>query len=293
MSFRVVLILLSGGSLLGGCSPLSSWLGPDGLRHTPHDADSGSAGVNARSSPPGRNPTDPAGGRVIDLVFDVVRIDLPIDGVRHARKIWNHVDELRVDPEVAARLARNGLRVGAASPDAWPAIRAIIDAAGAEVRRNRLVAQPGMPLTIKLASIGEPESIFSYGLDGRLVGKTIPAGDKLLNLDYVFHPELGDCTDLKLGFEIRHDRGTMTWERREGIIRQVPAVDRHLFREVTAVVTLNTDEFLVIGLGDQVTNEYLVGGRFLILERSGKRFETLLCVTPQPFRVQRTTRSPL
>ncbi len=230
---------------------------------------------------------------VIDLTFDVVRIDLPMDGVRHSRKIWNHVDELRAGVDAAARLARNGLRVGVASPDAWPAFRAILDAAGGEVRRDRLVAQPGMPLKIKLASAGESESIFSYDSNGRLVGKTFPGGDKILNLDYAFHPKLGGCTEFKLGFEIRRDRGVMTWERREGIIRQVPAVDRHEFADLSAVVTLTADEFLVIGLSDEGRNEYLVGGRFLSSERAGKRSETLLCVTPKPYRTPGRTRRPL
>ncbi len=293
VSFFRLLTLLPGGSVLLGCSSLSSSLVPGGPRHTPQDAVNAFAGVDAGSSVLRRNPADAADVHVVALVFDVVRVDLPIEGVRHTPKIWNHVDELRVAPEVVARLARNGLRVGAASPDAWPAIRAIIDAAHAEVRRDRLVAQPGLPLWIKLASIGEPESIFSYGIDGRLVGRTFPAGEKLLTLDYAFHPELGGCSDLKLGFEIRHDRGMMTWERRDGVIRQVPAVDRHLFAEVSAVVTLNTNEFLVIGLSDQATNKYLVGGRFLILERSGKRCETLLCVTPRPYRAAVATRRPL
>ena len=293
MSSRWLLILLVGTSLVGGCSSWFSWLGPRDPRRGPYEAPDTSRWTAAGSSMLRSRQTGSDEVGVIDLVFDVVRIDLPIDGVRQSRKIWNHVDELRAGVDVVARLARNGLRVGVASPDAWPAVRAIVDAGGGEVHRDRLVAQRGMPLKIKLASAGESESIFSYDADGRLVGKTFPGGDKILNLDYAFHPKLGGCTEFKLGFEIRRDRGVMTWERRDGVIRQVPAVDRHEFGDLSAVVTLTADEFLVIGLSDEGKNEYLVGARFLISERAGKRSETLLFVTPQPYHAPGTTRRPL
>lgn len=283
--FYLLLPLLTGGLLLGGCSWFS-WLAPGGRQPTPHEvADTSTPPGGASSLLHGR-PTAADEIRVIDLAFDVVRADLPMSGVRDSRKIWNHVDELRVDSELVARLARNGLRVGAASPDAWPAIRAILDAAGAEVRRDQLVAQRGVPLTIHLGAIRDSESIFSYGRDNRLIGKTFSAGDKLMHVDYAFHPELGGCTDIRLSFEVRHDRGVMTWERRDGVVREVPACDRHVFMDLSTLLTLNPDEFLVIGLSDQTKNEYLIGNRFLTKKQSGKRYETLFCLTPQPYQSQ-------
>lgn len=227
---------------------------------------------------------------LVELVFDVVRIDFPLGDIRHARKVWNHVDELRVGAELIPQLARNGLRVGVAGPDAWPAVRAIVEVAGAQVRREQLVAQRGLALVIQLAPVEEGESIFCYRKDNRLTGKTFLAGRKLLNVDYSFHPELGACTDLKVSFEVRHDRGVMTWERRGGIIEQVPAIDRHVFSDVEALLTLNPDEFLVLGLSDQHENAYLIGGRFLTVERSGKRHETVMCITPRAVRTRSKVR---
>jgi hypothetical protein len=225
--------------------------------------------------------------RVIDLAFDVVRAEMPINGVRHSRKIWNHVDELRVDSGLVARLARNGLRIGAASSDAWPAIRTILDAADAKVHRDQLVPQRGVPLAIHLGKIRDSESIFSYGRDDRLVGKTFPAGDKLINVDYVFHPELGGCTDLRVSFEIRHDLGVMTWERRGGIVQHVPDYERHVFTDLGTQLTVKPDEVLVVGLSDQARNEYLIGSRFLTKAQSGKRSEALLFLTPRPYEASR------
>lgn len=228
--------------------------------------------------------------RVVDLVFDVARVELPMDGSRQTRKIWNHVDELRLDSACAVRLARNGLRVGVGSPSAWPAIRAILDAANADVRRDHLVAQAGLPLVIQLAPVSAPETIFSYTSAGRLVGKTMAGGDKLLSIDYAFHPELSGAVDLEVGFEVRRDLGVMTWEHRDGAIRQVPDYQRYVFDGLGYQVTLATDEFLVIGIHEEADNEYLAGHRFLIRERAGRRFESLFFVTPKPYQVRATRR---
>jgi hypothetical protein len=208
-------------------------------------------------------------------------------GIRDARKVWNHVDELRVEPDLVARLARNGLRVGVASEGSWPAIHAVFDAGGAEVRRDQLLASPGSPVEIDSGSIHESESIFSYGADNRLAGKTFSAGKKTIRIDYALRPEFGPGTDLQIGFEVRSDRGEMTWERSEvGAVRQVATPDRHPFGDLHILLTLHAGEFLVIGLSDEADNEYLIGSRFLTTERAGERRETLLCVMPQPYQVQ-------
>ncbi len=138
--------------------------------------------------------------------------------------------------------------------------------------------------------ISEDETVFNYAPNGGLTGKTFPAGEKILTLDYVFHPELGGGCDLEIGLEIRRDLGELTWENRGGVIRQVPALDRHVFASLRSGLKLNSGEFLVIGLGEHVRNDYLVGSRFLSSRRSGRRYETLLCVTPRSFSASGTER---
>lgn len=220
------------------------------------------------------------------MAFDILRVDVPLNDLRDARKVWNHIDELRVDAKHVAYLSRNGLRIGAGKNASWPAIRAILDTPQVEMRKEQLVAQQGQPLSIQLAAIGESESIFIYGRNNRLAGKTFPAGDKLLNIDYNFHPGTHGGTEVRIGLEVRLDLGMMTWERHGDGIREVPAVDRHIFESLTTTITIGPGEFLVVGLGEHAANEYLIGNRFLTRESGGDRFETLLFITPQPFQTQ-------
>jgi len=292
LSLNRLAILLVGLSLSDGCHTLPQWLRGGGERGRAHEAVDGTAS-SAGEAPALRSDFAPSDDvRVVDVAFDVVQVEMAIEAGRHSRKIWNHVDELRGGSEIAATLARNGFRVGVASSGAWPAIRAVLDAAGARVRREQLTAQPGLPLLIHLGAIDDAESIFSYSDQGRLVGRTFPAGDKLLSIDYAVHPELGGFTELRLDFEIRRDRGTMTWQRQGDIIRQVPDYDRHQFAEVGAALTLHADEFVVIGAHHEAENGYLVGNRFLVAERSGQRSETVLFVTPRPYQARGVKRPP-
>jgi hypothetical protein len=84
----------------------------------------------------------------------------------------------------------------------------------------------------------------------------------------------------------------MTWERRDGIVQQVPAIERHVFNDLTTRVTLGAGEYLLIGAGDAVDEKYLFGSRFLTRQHGGKRLEWLLFLTPQGVEIQGSGRPP-
>lgn len=224
------------------------------------------------------------GVRVVNLAFDVYRFDLPLLGDRrHSLKLWNHVDELRNDPDRIAVLARSGLRMGVFSDDAWRPLRVILNAAEARRHRERVQAQVGLPLVLEVGKVDGYESIFSFSGGGRLTGKTFEDGKKLVSVGYALYGDTAGRMDIEVSLEIRHDRGEMTWERVGGSLRQVPVYDRHVFAELTTVMTLNPGESLLIGPSAEADNANLVGGSFLGKTRDGKAFETLIVVTPVPY----------
>ena len=284
-TFAALGIVLAGGPAAGGCKSLPPWLGGPPRSTTAHEeqAPSGDAfweGSAVRDVTAGRRSSP----HVVGLAFQVYRLDLPIVGdSRHSLKLWNHVDELRADPESVALRSRSGLRIGAFSRSAWPAIRAILDAANARVHREQVSAPAGVPLKLEIGLIDKGESIFSYSSGGRLVGKTFEAGKKLILVDYAVYAAMGGRVDLQVSFEVRHDRGVTTWERQDGILRQVPAFDSNVFSDLTAVMALNPGESLLIGPSAEAKNDFLLGSRFLGYRRGGRRFEKLIIVSPTFF----------
>jgi len=243
----------------------------------PQDAPSG---VDVATIVPG------GADRVVDLSFDVLRADLPAGAWSASRKIWNHVDEMRMDSAVVARMARNGFRVGAVPPGSWPAIQAVLEASGARTYRSVMAPPRGAPLLITLGRVSDPESIFTYNAQDRLTGRTFTAGDKLIVLDYVFQPQLGSYTELQAGFEVRHDKGVMTWSREGGVIRQVPDIDLHVFKDLVVNLTLEGGESFLIGPSQAATNEYLIGGRYLTIDHDGEKYVSMLFITPAPYQTE-------
>lgn len=278
-------IVLAFGAVAGGCKTLPPWLGGPPNPTTAHDKPV-FAGHPFSESQAERGVTagHPAPTNIVGLAFQVYRVDLPIVGdVRHSLKLWNHVDELRANPENVAIRARSGVRIGAFSQSAWPAIRTILDSANARVHREQVSAPFGLPLTLEIGLVEGGESIFSYSSGGRLVGKTFDMGKKLIVLDYAVYAAMGGRIDLQVSFEVRHDRGEMTWERQDGIVRQVPAYDSHVFNDLAAVMALNPGESLLIGPSAEAKNDLLLGSRFFGHTRAARRFEKLIIVTPTFF----------
>lgn len=281
-----IVVLLS--LTVGGCRNLPRWLGGGSSAGSPHEPP---PRPQSRGSASGSSSSGFRSSYEVHLSFDVIRADLPLAGVRHSKKIWNHVDELRAAPSQVALLARNGLRMGVATPKAWTALRSTLIACDAQIRTERIVPSAGLPLVLEMGRIDEPESVFTYGATGRLVGKTFNAGAKLLILSYAVRAELGGSIDLETALEIRHDRGTLTWERRGGVIRQVPAYDRHVFESLTVAHALNPGEMLVIGPSSTADNDYLVGSRFLSRHGTDGSFETVLFITPITYQVRHDQRN--
>ena len=285
----VALLLI--GVVSWGCHSLVFWSGGRGSSRTPHEeVITPKEKAPERPSGPAVAPSSAKPIRVVDLAFEILRIELPLGGVQHSRKIWNHVDELRVNPKLVARLARNGVRLGAVPQEAWPAIHTILDAGDAEGHKELLLSTSGLPLTFKVGSVSDSETVFCYGPGHQLVGKTFAAGDKVVEVNYALRPEMGGHVDLQVSLEVRHRRGVMTWEKTAGIIQQVPDYDRHVFSDLRAAIALNLTESLLIGPGEEAQNEYVVGSRFFTKRRAGNRYETLYCITPVPHQRSATMR---
>ncbi len=228
--------------------------------------------------------------RVVDVAFEVMRVDLPYSENRHSLKLWNHVEELGSNPALVAKLKQNGLRVGVGSSENWAPIATILTAYDAKVSKQQMIAQRGLPLAVELDLVDGPESIFTFGADGRLAGKTFTEGKKIVNIDYAFHPELGGLLELQVTLEIRHDRGVMTWERTNEGIRQIPAFDSHVFKHLAFSASLGPNGFLVLGPSVEANNAYIVGSRFFSKSENSEGYETLLLIAPVPYQA---TMSPV
>lgn len=286
----VILVLLA----TCGCSQLPRWMGgkPVGNAHEVAPSEAGGArnGFEAVSPKPSGLAAAPV--NILAMQFDILRVDIPSGATKDAAKVWNHVDEMRIDPRQAPLLVRNGLRVGTTGQGAWPALRAIFDAARAQAREQQQSVRGGEPIVVELGAIDKEQTVFSYDHGGRLSGRTIPAGEMLLKLGYTAYPQVSGRMELIASFEIRHDRGVMEWENRGGQIVQTPSYDVLAFDDLTTMVGLGTGETLVIGPSEEAGGAFLPGSRFFTGVQRGARYETVWFITPRPYEMKLSNLKP-
>ncbi len=290
---RLFILLIFAPALVGCPGRSTTWLfgnNPHASEDAPTDRPIDSSGVLPGSSSI-NDPNTPK--TILQLRFELLRVEIPAATGRHAKKVWNHVDELRLDPGLSSVLARNGLRIGAAPKGAWPALKAVFDAASARIGQQQFVLQGGVPLIAEFGTMRDTRTIFMHDRAGGLSGRSIPPGDRRIILNYLLHPELSGAIDISTIMEIRHDRGTMEWRNEGGVIRQVPAYDHYRFNDLSTALALRPGEMLVMGLSDEaIDNDYLIGSIFFRDSRSGEPVETVLCITPRPYAVEVRGQTP-
>lgn len=226
--------------------------------------------------------------RVMDVDFQIMRVDVPIDSVRHSAKIWNHVRAGDLDPERVEILARNGVAVGIGAGEDWPALRAILTAARARVRTDQMLARSGLPVSVEVGRIDGTESVFSSRPGQRPAGRTFDGGSKLLHVNYAVEPALAGLVSLQLSLEIRKDRGEVSWQRVGGVLQQVPLYDQFPFDHLDVILPVGPGGFVIIGPTPDSDNDYWVGQRFFSATIDGRRHDTLLVIAPE---VQEATRT--
>ena len=274
---------------LGGCGGRAIWPGAGEPEQVPEDVPAlvdGHPMITESERP--RELGDDA--VVIQITFDVLRVDLPIQGVRHSRKIWNHIDETRANPRLTALLARNGFRIGTGTPEAWPALRVLFEANHARSLRTQHAVMSGAPLSMRLGELDPGEPLFLFQRDGRMVGRTFEGGTKFLHIDYALDPSNPLHTMAKVTPEVRRFSDRKRWERIDGRFREVPEYEGQVFSELGVEVSVGPGEFLLIGPSDTATLESVVGSRFLTGERNNVAYETVIFLTPQPMRLVRSGR---
>lgn len=225
-------------------------------------------------------PRTPADGELEVLLvrFEVLRVELPAEPIRHSLNIWEHADGLRVDPEAVVRLARNGLRIGVVTQNNWPAIQAILRDSVTPSVASAQSLQTGFPLFLHVGDVEPGETLFIHHADGRLIGRTLDAGRKTIRLEYETLPPRRDRLRMWVELNVLAPERTSAWT----LIPESPnaLVPLERFRELTASLILNPGDVMILGPNENTPEtDVLLGSRYLTSARGGRRTDTLVFVT--------------
>lgn len=222
---------------------------------------------------------------VVGLTFDVMNVEMPAAGAESSARLWKHIDESNADPSLPALLARNGVRIGVADENNWPALRSMFEQGGARTSRDQFSAQPGYPALINVGPLESGGMYFLHRRGGKVEGGTFDEGDRVVRLDYEIPPDDPSLVLVRVTLEARcgADR---RFVRQGGEVRELAVRDGESFGEMACSVRLTRGQYLVLGSAENANTGFRIGSWWFRAQRGKSKFESLLCIRPDPVRIQ-------
>lgn len=273
-----------------GCITATPW---GGVRQQEGDLDSliqdGKPWVFGGSS----RPTD-ADLVVVGMIFDVERVSVPAGASsERLEMIWKHVDELRFAPATTTYLLRNGFRMGVIRKNAVQDLRTVFEGLGARQERMTHAVRSGYPLTLDLGPLGPNSSVFTYGRNGRLTGKTFAGGSRRLHVDYAVEVVRDEPRiRLRLTPEIFKETDQPHWQAADGRIEYEKQYQGRFYGELSVELTTGPNEVLVVGPVGPEENRLIIGNVLLSNDSPSGRWTTYLFIESRLHRFGTETNEP-
>jgi hypothetical protein len=216
------------------------------------------------------------------LRYDVLRVEVPRGTVSKSEILWNHVDESVVSFAETRRLRVNGFRVGVADPAAWPAIKAVLDGAGATQAAQAGLAQDDLlPFAIEVDPISKDRTIFHYSRQGALKGGTFADSLTMLRIEHALNPDRMGEFNVRLVPEARSAHFQTALAATEAGLREIPVYQGKVFTDLGVEIVVPKDAIIVAGPSGRAGRQSLIGTEFFCDQRSGVEFERVFFITPR------------
>lgn len=278
-------IIISAGLLCAGagCDPrLRPWW-PQTPREAPRadkvpDADTGFTLLSLPPDSPAEPPARPL--RLVEL--SVLHLRVPRAQHKKAVRLWDHLREDALDSDTMLRLRRNGFRVGVGHAEDWNAIKAVMDEADQTlVHRSDPIRLPELfPLDLELDLAAGDKTIFYIASDGILTGSDWADSRLFLRIAYRYDARYPDRVNLSVLPGVRRDNSKLHWVRTGAGMARVPRREGQGYTAVGFALTLQPDEFGVIGPGERAVTRGLIGNAFLTDEIDDVPYESYLFIRP-------------
>lgn len=213
--------------------------------------------------------------------LDVLRVEVPMGSISASYKLWDHLDEQTIGADRLVTLKQNGLRAAVGRSEAWEPIKAVIDGIVDRLVYHEAANLNTGVVALELDAGPADQTVFFYRGDGSLVGETFPASRNVLQIVYKIGERDPSELVLKVTPEIRQHHRKLEWTRKGKGYAQVPVYHGRTLHELTVQARLPEGCFLVIGPGQEIQLASVVGRALLTREVEGRRYESILFLTPQ------------
>lgn len=217
----------------------------------------------------------------------MISIEIPVGIVSESEELWSYLDEECIRQGRTPTLNYNGIRIGRGGKETWTDLAEVLRGmTGRKLEEYTAIAIPGKPLSVVLKPSQGAQTIFFFRQDRSLYGVDYPAGDNLLSLVCTFDED-DPSKVLIMGLpQIRTSRQKPKFINQGSGLLLVNRSDVYSMEPLIFRALVDSKDFLIIGPGAQSARRSSVGHHFLVKERQGVEFETVLVIKPEVFATQ-------
>jgi hypothetical protein len=213
----------------------------------------------------------------------MISVDVPLGAASGSEDLWRYVDEEPV-ADMGGLLGRNGLRVGHGKEEAWADItRALTKMTGQKVAESSMLTLPYDVVPVILKQYQPEQTIFLSYRDRTLAGQDYPAGDCILcfvcTLDQDDPKQVCMTVMPQIRSTERHQE--ITDENGQYMVLLKPTV--FAMPALTFHLNVPNRDFLIIGPGAQSRRPSSLAHSFLVKQKDGMSFETVMVIRPEVF----------
>jgi hypothetical protein len=228
----------------------------------------------------GANGADPR--LLLVIRIRMTAVEVPAGTISRSDELWRCLDEepFHAQPHFVPRL--NGLRVALGREGSRPEVGRILRrATGREIDHAVALILPGRSTDIKLKKLQPAKTIFGYEHDRTLSGRDYPPGDYVLTLTCDLDADDPSRISLAVLPRVLSTHRVRRIVRAEGRINWVSQPESFDFGSLQFAATMRQGAFLVIGPDAECERQTSVGRHFLVKEKEGIPFETVLVLSPE------------
>ncbi|MFA6133424.1 MAG: hypothetical protein WC869_05350 [Phycisphaerae bacterium] len=212
----------------------------------------------------------------------VAIIELPLGTASGSEELWSYLDEEATAAVRTAGLGRNGFRVGVGrAADMNDLTKVFKRLTGRDVAFSVVTALPGQvtPVPVKRQ---EPEhTIFTFYGDRTVSGADYPPGDYMLNIACSINEDDPSRVVLTVMPNIRSTAMETRFASEDGQMGIRTTRETFNFEPVQFQVILPVKDLVIVGPGGEAQRSDSIAHHFLLKQRDGITFESVIVMIPE------------
>lgn len=271
MKFLLSLLIFGVSFLLIGCQ----W---------PEEATGSGNSPKAELAP--QEDARPNSDAVVVVRMRTVVLEFPSGMASSSEELWSYLEEEPVGAQRLATLGRNGFRVGLGRESSWTDVASVLtEMTGTVLVPTDHVSLPNAPQHITLKQKEFNETVFLFHEDRTVSGRDLPKGEYVLSV--VCTVDQDDPTRLLVTGMPQVQVDTLKVHRKRNSVGLGRGYKYIGFNDLLFQIPLNKGEFVVVGPGIASRRPTSVGQQFLVYQKDGIDFETVIVLRPETVRVVR------